>query len=215
MSTGLLVLYFSRLFWTGCTPSYFPACLVGRRLMGTSAWIWGAWIRKLDAGAVMGKFHISACLCGGVEPIQRQYYPGGYILGKNAWCCWSRYIRCVSAWGFACSGRGFCKLSAKWVPCEALGIPYFWSRAIEALPPANCCIRVWVPGPIFHDRVCGKSSEGCRDSVLDGISSCIAQGDHHEQSLYTGPCWFGGKHCRCMATGSVVLGRDWPQRWWR
>ena len=34
----------------------------------------------------------------------------------------------------------------------------------------------------------GKSSEGCRDSGLDGVSPCIAQGHHHERSLYARPC---------------------------
>ena len=30
----------------------------------------------------MGKVNISTCLCGGVEPIQRQYYSRGYSFGK-------------------------------------------------------------------------------------------------------------------------------------
>ena len=33
-------------------------------------------------GADMGEVHISTCLCGGVEPIQSQYYPGGCDLAK-------------------------------------------------------------------------------------------------------------------------------------
>ena len=111
------------------SPHPFPRVWLGKGAWALQHWIWGVQIRNLDDYADTGKAHISTCLCGGVEPIQLQYYREGYLFVKSSWCCWSRYIRCVCAWGSACSGRGFCKLSRKWVPCEGPGIPYFWPPA--------------------------------------------------------------------------------------
>ena len=114
-------------------PHPFSRVCLGEGVWALQHWIRRARIRNLGGVADMGKVHISTSLCGGVEPIQRQYYSGGYHLGEISWCCWSRCICCVSAWGSSCAGRSFCKLSEKWVPCEARRIPRIWS------PPLKRC----------------------------------------------------------------------------
>ena len=137
------------------------------------------------------------------------------ILGENYGCCSSKCICCVSAWSSACSGRAFCKLSGKRVACETRGIPHFWSPAAEALPPANCCICVWEPGPVLNVRIRDKPFEVCRVSGLDGVSSRIAKGHYYERPLHARPRRCGCKHCWDMAINFVIPKRDWPQRWWR
>ena len=215
MSTGLLMLCFSRSFWTGCTPVSFLACLVGWRRMGTTAFNLRSADQKFGCWCWHGKgphFNVFVWRCWAdsapILPWRLQSWQKFLMLLVPI------HLLCLCM-GATCVGRGFCKLFGKWIPCETRGIPPIWSPAIEALPPANCCILVWEPGPILHDRVRGKSSEGCRDSGLDGVLSCIAQSHHHQRSLHARPCWCGGKHCRGMATGGVVLEGDWPQRRWR
>ena len=207
----VLVDYFKRI-----VPSHPLSCVQS----GKDAWpvqhrVWWTRLRNLGAGVEMGKVHIPPCLCCGVEPIQRQYQPGGYNFGQKFGRCWCRYNFCVSAWRCTCAGRGFCKLSGKWVTCEARGVPQIWSPTVEALPPANCCICVWESGPIFDDRICDKPLEECRDSGLDGISPCFAQGHHHERSLHARPSRCVGEHCWGMAIGGVVPEKDWPRKRWR
>ena len=202
----LIAAVFQSIILKGCTPASFLACLVERRRMDTSA---------LNLRSPDQNF---GCWCGhGISP----------HFDVFVWRCWADSAP-IRLWRVP-SWRRLLMLP---VPirllCLRMGVHMFWQRlleaiwevgtvrssspAFEALPPANCCIRVWESGHILHDGVRGKSSEGCRDSGLDGVSSCIAQRHHHEWSLHAGPCWCGGKHCRGMATDCVVLEGDWPQR---
>ena len=143
-----------------------------------------AQLGNLCDGADVGKVHISSCLCCGVEPIQRQYHPGAYDSGKNSGCCRSRCICCVSAWMSACSGRSFCKLSGKWVPCQASGLPHVCNPVAEALPPLDCCICVWEPGAVLNDGIRGKPFERSRGSGMDCVLSRIPKGHHYERHLH-------------------------------
>ena len=210
MSSGLLLLCFSR-----CTPASFPACLVGWRRMGTAA------LNLRSADQNFG------CWCGNGKGSHFDVFVWRYWADsalKLLWSLpsWRKFLMLLVPIHLLCLFMGvhMCwqkLLQAIWEvgTVRSSWIPYFWSPAIEALPPANSCIRVWEPGPILHDRVCGKSSEGWRDWGLDGVSSCIAQGHQHERCLHARPCCCGGKHCRGMATGGVVLQRDWPLKRWR
>ena len=178
-------------------------------------WFWGARVWDLVDGAYMGEVHISSCLCCCVEPFQRHYYPGGCDSGQNFGCCWFKRICCVSAWRSACSGRSFCKLTGRWVPCQSRGVPHVWSPAAEALPPTICYICVWEPRPVLNDGILDKPFQGCRVSGLDVVSSRIAKSHHNGRPLHARPCGYGGEYCWGMAVSCVIPDKDWPQRWWR
>ena len=112
----LFVVVFKSIILNGTYPRIIYSC----DRLGEGAWtvqhrVSGARLRGLGDGADVGDVHISPCLCCGVEPIQRQYYPRGYDSGKISGCCWSRCICCVSAWRSTCSGRSLGKLFGKWV----------------------------------------------------------------------------------------------------
>ena len=159
--------------------------------------------------------HIPPCFFCGVEPIHLQYYPGGYKSGESSRCCWSRCICCVSARTSACSGRSFCKLFGKWVPCQARRVPNIWSPADEALTPADRCVCVWEPGPVLNDRVCGERLGGRRDSGLVGVSSSVAESHRYKLTLHARPSRCGGKFRWGMDIRGIIPERGWPQRWWR
>ena len=112
----------------------------------------------------------------------------------------------------ACSGTGLCKLLGKWVPFQARGVPHIRSPTDEALPPADCCVCVWEPGPVFNDGICGEPLKGRRDSGLDGVSSSVAKSHHYTQPLYARPSRCGGEYCWGMASSGIIPERVLPQR---
>ena len=205
MCIGLLVLCFSRSFWTGCTLASFLVCSVEWRHMVNTA---------LSLRSAAQRFR---GWCG---------HGRGPIFNVFVWRCWTNSAP-ILPWRLR-SWPKFCMLlvpihllclcmgvRGKWVTCEAPGIPHIWSPATEALPPAKCCIRVWEPGPVLNNGVRNKSFEGYRDSGLDGVLSCVAQGHHYEGLLQARPSRCGSEHCWGKVTGGVVPERDWPQRRWR
>ena len=166
MFIGLLVFCFSRSFWTGCNPASFLACLVGWRHMGSTALSMRSAAQMFWWRGRGPHFDVFVWRCwADSAPIllwRLRSWPKILMLLVPI------HLLCLCK-GSSCAGRDFCKLFGKCVPCEARGISHVWSPAIEALHPANCCIRVWEPGFVFHDGVRDKSFEGSRVSGLDGV----------------------------------------------
>ena len=210
MCIGLLVLGFSRPFWTGCIPAAILVC--------------SAWWRRMDSAASSPRCAAQrfGWWCGRGRGPQFAVFvlrywadsapilPRGYDSRENSGCCWSKFMFCVSAWESACSGRGFCKLSGKWVRCQARGVPHIWSPTVAALTPADCCVCIWEPWPVLNDGVCGEPLEGRGDLELDGVSSGIAKSHHYERPLHARPRGCAGENCWGLAISGIILDKDWP-----
>ena len=107
------------------SPRPFSRVRLGEGAWAVQHWIWGARLRDLGAGEDMGKVQVLTCFCGSVEPIQRHNYPGGGNLGKNSWCCWSRYICCVFAWMSALLAQAFASYLGSGYRAKLVEYPIF------------------------------------------------------------------------------------------
>ena len=144
-----------------CVPASSLVCSGGWRCMDIAASSLISAAQRFGWWCERGKVHESPCLCCSVEPIQRQYYTGGYHFGEISGSCWSRYICCVSAWRSACSWRSFCELFRKWLTCQARGIPHIWYPVDEALHPADFCVCGWEP--VLNEGNCSEPVEGAEN----------------------------------------------------
>ena len=210
------MLCFGPSFWKGRTIASFLVCWVGWRRMDNAA---------LNLKSAAQRF---GWWCGhGIGPhfvvLVLQFLAGSAPILPRRLQFWQKFwmllvqmhLLCLCMES-ACSGRGFCKLSGKWVPCQARGVPHIWFSAAEALLTAHCCcICVLEPGPVLKDGFHNKPFDARRDLGLDGVSSRIAKGYCYERPLHARPRPCGGEYCWGMAISCVRPERDWPQRRWR
>ena len=185
MCIGLLLLCFSRSFWTGCAPAAFFVCSVEWRRMGRAASSSKSAARKFVWWTGRGKgphFVVFVLRCWAdsapIPPWSLWFWQKFWMLPVQM------HLLCLCIWMSACYGRSFCKLSGKWVPCQASGLPHVCNPVAEALPPLDCCICVWEPGAVLNDGIRGKPFERSRGSGMDCVLSRIPRGHRYERHLH-------------------------------